>query len=281
LDFEGKIIWTNRSYKFYSQHGYGASPLLYQDLLVVPFDGSNDGEDKRIGWKQPWDKSFVLALDVKTGKERWKTSRGQSRIAHVTPNIYRGPDGDEIISGAGDVVQSFAPDSGKLLWTVFSHGEGVVPSIVVGKKYIFSASGFEKPTIRAVRPGGKGDVTSTHIAWEQIKGVPTVPSFVYLEPHLFTITEGGVAMCLKEENGEIVWQERVGGNHASSPVVADGKIYFLADNGECTVIEASTQFKVLARSSIEERCQASPAISNGQIFIRSEKHLWAIGKTAP
>ena len=100
---------------------------------------------------------------------------------------------------------------------------------------------------------------------------------IYVRPHLFAITDGGIASCMKAESGEIVWQERVGGNFAASPVAAAGRLYFVADNGETTVIEAGTRFKVLAKNPLGEKVQASPAISQGQIFIRTEKNLFCIG----
>lgn len=278
LSMEGNVIWTHGDFKFYSQHGLGVSPILYRELVIVPFDWSSVGEDKKVGWQKPWDKSFILALDKKTGKVRWKGQRGLSRIGHVTPNILRENGRDQLISGAGDVIQGFNPNTGERIWWVRSQGEGVVPSVVIGDGLIFTASGFEKPTIRTVRTGGKGEVTQTHLAWEQTKNVPSVPSFVYVKPYLFVVTDGGVVACLKAETGDLVWQERIGGTHAASPIYAGGKIYFLSMEGESVIIEAKPEFKLVARNSINEYCQASLAASQGQLFIRSEKNLYCIGK---
>ena len=149
-----------------------------------------------------------------------------------------------LVSGAGDVVQGFNIQNGKRLWSVYSQGEGVVPSIVVGEGLIYTVSGFEKPTIRAVKPP-TGDGSEATVAWEQKKGVPMIPSFILAEKRLFGVTEGGVALCLDAESGEIVWQERIGGNHSASPVMAENRIYFLNEEGESTVIEASPVFKIL------------------------------------
>jgi outer membrane protein assembly factor BamB len=278
LSLEGEVLWTYRDFKFYSQHGLGVSPILSRDLLIVPFDWSSDQEDKKVGWQKPWDKSFILALDKNNGKVRWKAMRGLSRIAHVTPNILRESGREELISAAGDVIQGFDPKTGEKIWWARSQGEGVVPSIVIGHGLIFTASGFEKPTIRAIRTGGKGEVTQTHIAWEQTRNVPSVPSFVYVKPYLFIVTDAGIAACLKAETGEIVWQERIGGTHAASPIYADGKIYFLSMEGESVVIEAKPEFKLLARNSIGEYCQASYAASQGRLFIRSGRFLYCIGQ---
>lgn len=277
LSMKGDVVWANRDFKYYSQHGLGVSPRLYRDLVVIPFDWSSEGEDKKVGWQKPWDKSVILAFDKKSGKVRWRGQRGLSRIAHVTPNFLRQNGEDQLISAAGDVIQGFNPANGERVWWARSQGEGVVPSVVIGDGLIFTASGFEKPTIRAVRTGGRGDVTQTHIAWEQTRNVPSVPSFVYVKPYLFTVTDAGIAACLKADTGEVVWQERIGGTHAASPIYADGKIYFLSMEGESAIIEAKPEFKLLARNTIAEYCQASPAVSRGQLFIRSEKALYCIG----
>ncbi len=274
LDFNGAVIWTNREFKFYSQHGLGTSPILYHDLLIMARDGSHPPPDTGVGWHTPWNEAYVLALDKTSGKLRWKTPRGSSRLAHVTPQIMTVNGRDELISGAGDVVQAFDPEAGQKLWSIPSIGEGVVPSIVIGDGLIFSASGFGKPTIRAMKPDGNGREAA--IVWEQNKSVPMVPSFLYLKPHLFAITEGGVAMCLNAATGEIVWQERVGGTFWASPVYAEGRIYFLSEAGETTVIEPASAFKVLAKNPLEGKCQASLAVSGGRLFIRTDKRLYCV-----
>jgi outer membrane protein assembly factor BamB len=278
VGFDGKIAWTNTEHEFYSQHGLGASPILYRDLLIMPFDWSSPGEDKTVGWQKPWDKSFVLALDTNDGKVRWKGKRGLSRIAHVTPQVTEVDGKPQLISGAGDVIQGFNPANGELIWTVRSQGEGVVPSIVVGDGIAFTSSGFEKSTIRAVKlAGAKGDVTQSHIAWEQTRAVPTIPSFIYTDGLLFTIKENGIALCINAKTGEIVWQERIEGNFAASPLLSDGKIYIVSMEGECMIIKAGRKFEELGRNHLRELVQASPAASRGQLFIRTDKHLHCIG----
>lgn len=289
LTLDGAIVWRNRDVQFYSRHGLGASPLLHDDLLIMPFDGSNPtstagvypkvSDEEKLGWQIPWDKSFIAALDVKTGKRVWTAKRGLSRIAHVSPIVAKVDGKETLISGAGDRMQGFNLKTGELIWSVYAQGEGVTPSPVVGNGMLFASSGFEKTTLRAIKLGqAKGDVTESHIAWEQKKGVPTQPSPIYVEPYLYAITDGGIATCYKPENGEIVWQERVGGNHSASPVFADGRIYFLSEGGETSVIAPGSEFKVLARNALNEKCQASIAVSQRHLFIRGEKHLYCLGK---
>jgi outer membrane protein assembly factor BamB len=276
--FDGNVAWTNCQFNFYSEHGIAVSPILHEDLLIVPFDWSSDGPDKTLGWRKPWDKAVIIALDKRSGQVRWRGARGLSRIGHPTPVVWTEGGRPQLISNAGDAIQGFDLTTGERIWNVYSQGEGVVPSPVVGDGLVFTASGFEKPTIRAVRLGGTGDVTSSHIAWEQSKGVPMMSSFVYQRPWLFTVNDTGVAMCLKGDSGEIVWQERLGGNHSASPVCAEGRLYFLAEDGNATVIEAGPQFRVLARNPLEERCQASMAVSRRRLFIRTDKHLFCLGR---
>ena len=280
LSMDGAVLWTNREFKYYSQHGLGVSPILWNDLVIVPFDWSSRGPDKTVGWQKPWEDSVILAYDKGTGKVRWRGKRGKSRIAHVTPQVMTDGGLSVLLTAAGDVIQGFDPATGERIWTASNPGEGVVPSLVVGGGMVFQTSGFTDPAIRAVRLGGKGDVTATHVAWEQKKDVPMIPSMLYAEPHLFTITEGGAAVCLKAATGEIVWRQRLPGPYSASPVWAEGRIYFLSERGETTVVQAGPEFKVLATSALGEKCCASPAVSGGRIFIRSEKNLYAIGGAA-
>ena len=279
LDFSGKILWTNRGYPFYSQHGLGSSPILQGDLLIMARDGSNDGEDKGLGWQRPWDRAYVVALDTKTGHERWKTARGLSRISHGVPALWTAPNGRvQIVSEAGDVVQGFDAVMGERLWSSQVVGEGKVPSTVIGGDLVFTAGGWGgRESIKAFRLGGRGELGTNNLVWEQKGFMPKIPSMLHVEGLLFAITEVGMATCLKAETGEVLWKERVPGNFGASPVYAEGRVYFVADNGETTVIQAKPEFKILARNPLGEKVQASPAISQGKIFIRSEKHLFAIG----
>ena len=279
LDFEGTVVWTNHDVNFYGHHGLAASPILYEDLVIMAYDGSSDGENNKVGWKIPWQQAVLLAVEKKTGKTRWRGKRGLSRLGHVTPNILRRNGTTQIVSGAGDAVQGFDPKDGRRIWSVYSKGEGVTPSIVVGDGLIFSCSGFEAPTIRVIRAGGTGDVTTSHMVWEQTKGVPSLASMLYVKPHIYSVSDKGIVTCFQGATGDVVWQERIGGKHSASPIHVDGKIYFLTEaEGESVVIEAGPELKILARNRIEEKCKASMAVSQGNLFIRSEQHLFCIGR---
>jgi outer membrane protein assembly factor BamB len=287
LAFDGAIVWTNRDVQHYSRHGLGASPLVHEGRLIMPFDGSNpvtvpgqypnNSAEEKLGWQTPWDRAFIAALDTRTGQRIWTARRGLSRVAHVTPNLLgAGPDA-QLISAAGDVIQGHDPRTGERIWTVSSPGEGVTPSFAMGDGLIFTASGFGHTTLRTVQTGGRGDVTATHIAWEQRRGTPTQASLLYVKPYLYGITDGGIAHCYAATTGEVIYQERIGGNFCASPVYADGRIYFLSEQGETTVISAGAKFQVLARNPLNEKCQASMAVAQGHLFIRTENSLYCVG----
>jgi hypothetical protein len=277
VSFKGDVVWTNRDFNYYSEHGLAVSPVLYKDLVIVPFDWSSEGPDTTLGWQKPWDKAVIVALNKNTGKVQWKGQRGASRIAHVTPQILNENGSDQLVSGAGDVVQGFDLTTGERIWTARSPGEGVVPSIVIGDGLIFATSGFGEPAIRAIRTGGRGDVTQTHIAWELRDDVPKIPSMLYVKPYLFLVTEGGLAKCIKAATGEVLGEARLKGKVSASPVWAEGKIYFLSEEGVTTITETGPEFKIIAGNELGEKCCASLAISQGQIFIRTENNLYCIG----
>lgn len=262
FDTNGKRKWINEDYPHYSQHGLGTSPVLEKGLLIMARDWSSEGSEPRVGWQIPWDKSYIVSLDARTGKQVWKTGRGMSRIGHVTPNVM----GSTLVSGAGDVVQGFDIRTGKLLWTGRSQGEGVVPSIVLGEGLIFSVSGFEKPTIRAFKPGGE-------IAWEQTRGVPMISSLLYADGLVYSFTTAGIAWCFRASNGEPVWQGRLGGEFSSSPILLAGRILIANENGELFRLKAGEKFEVENKTALGEKVQASPAVSGGKLLVRTASKL--------
>ena len=275
VDFTGKIVWKNSEVKFFSLHGLGASPILANGQVIMPFDGSSR-KDTQVGWKIPWDKAVVLSLDAGNGSVRWKGTRGDSRVGHVTPLLIN--DGSQLVSAGGDRVQGFDPETGKRIWSIYSQGEGVTPSPAVGGGLIYTSSGFEAPTLRAIRLGGQGDVTKTHIAWEQKRGVAALSSLLYVKPYLYSISRDNILHCIDASSGKIVWLERLSGVHWASPVYADGKVYILSENGVTIVLRPGAKYDEVARNDIGDTCLASMAVSQGNFYIRSAQHLYCIGK---
>ena len=287
LDFEGRVVWTFREFRFYSRHGLGASPLLEDGLLVMPWDWSTDpdkeGADReRVGWQLPWDRSFVFALEAKTGKLAWKTGRGQSRIAHITPTVWTDASGrKQVISPAGDVVQGFDLRTGERLWSAENPGEGVSPSPVIAAGLVIQPNGFGgADSVRAFRlEGAQGDVGERTMAWEQAKNAPKLASMVQTGGRLYAVAEGGMAWCADACSGEVLWRERLDGStFASSPILAGDRIYITGDEGLTFVLKAGERLEVLAKNPLGERVQASPAVWNGHLVIRGERHVHCIGE---
>ena len=275
MDFKGEVLWKNADFDFYSLHGLGASPVLAGDLLIMPFDGSSR-EENTLGWKEPWDQAALVAWDCSSGEVRWVGQRESSRVGHVTPILIE--NGKRVVSAGGDRVQAFDTATGERIWSIYSQGEGVTPSPVVGGGLIFTSSGFEEPTIRAIRPGGKGDVTTSHIVWEQKRGVPALPSFLYVKPYLYSITRDNILHCLKAENGNIVWHKRLEGTYSASPLFAEGRIYITSEEGLTTTFAPGREYKELGQSRVSGVCKASLAVSGGKFFLRSSEYLYCIGK---
>lgn len=281
-DRGGNVVWTNRNYPHYSKHGMGTSPILYRDLLIMARDGSSDGPDPALGWTKPWDKAYIVALDVRTGAERWKASRGMSRVSHGVPVIWgEASGGPQLVSESGDVLQGFDPATGARLWTSRVIGEGKVPSVVLGEGLAFTSGGYSgRESIKGFRLGGSGDLEESNLVWEVKRGMPKVPSLIHVAPHVYAVSDAGVLSCIVAKTGELLWQERLGGNFSASPISSEGHVYFLADDGTTTIVEAGPTFRVISRNLLGEKCQASIAVSNGRLFIRTEKNLYCIGGSA-
>ncbi len=281
LDFEGNLRWTNQELDYYSQHGLGPSPILYKNLLILAVNPSNREEPKGLGWQEPWDGSFLLALDKETGKEVWRGKRGMSRIAHATPIVITVNGKDQILSPAGDVIQGFDPTDGSLIWTVKTHGEPCVPSPVMAGLDTFTAA-MPGDGIKAVRVDGKGDCTETHLIWTQKRNVPMIASFLYVKPCLYTTTDNGSFSCFDAGTGEFLWQKRLGGSLNPSPLYADGKFYVLSEQGATSVLKPNAdptkEPELISKNDLEEHALASIAVAGKRLLIRTDRYLWCVGE---
>jgi len=258
----GEIVWKTKLEYDNGQHGTGGSPVLYQDLLIISCDGN--------------DVQYVVALDKLTGKVRWKKSR-EGYQAYTTPLIVDLPGSPQVISPGAFRAISYDPRNGKELWQV-TYGEGFsnVPRPVYGDGLVFICTGFQQPSLLAVRLDGKGDVTKSKVQWKLDRGVPLTPSPLLVGSELYMVTDNGIATCVDAKTGKEYWRARVGGNHSASPIYADGRIYFLSEEGESVVLAPGQQLKPLATNQLDGRTLASMAVANGSIFIRSETHLYRI-----
>jgi outer membrane protein assembly factor BamB len=276
-DFKGNIIWTNTDLDFRSQHGLGTSPILYDDLLIISINPT----DQDDGFQIPWDKSYLWALDKNTGKERWRGKRGMSRIGHSVPVIIQVNGKDQILSMTGDVIQGFDPKTGEQIWTVKNFGEPAVPTPAIGDGVIFTSTRLTTP-ILAIKTDGRGDVTDTHIVWTQDRHSPMTASFLYVKPCLYTATDEGTFAAFDAATGNLLWQDRFEGRLDSSPIYADGKIYATSHVGITKVYKPNTdptkRAEIIAVNEIDETVQATLAVAGKQLFLRTETELWCIGK---
>jgi outer membrane protein assembly factor BamB len=266
LTTTGEIVWKTRL-NYQSQHGNGGSPALHGDLLIINCDG-NGGD------------AYVAALDVKTGKTRWKTNRRQpADQAYTTPLVINAAGRDQVVSIGAYRAAAYDPANGREIWRVaYDDGFSNVPRPVFGQGLVFIATGFQQPTLIAVRPDGTGDVTRSHVAWTLRRGAPYTPSPILAGEQLFIVNDAGIATCVEAKTGTIHWQQRLGGNYSASPVLADGRLYFLSEEGVTTVIEPATTFKRLATSQLDGATLASMAVAERSFFIRTQSHLYRIGE---
>lgn len=264
LTTAGVVVWKTQL-PYESQHGNGGSPALYRDLLIISCDGS--------------DQAYVVALDTRTGKVRWKTPRRYpADQAYSTPLVIRVGERDQVVSVGAYRAAAYDPESGKEIWRVsYTDGFSNVPRPVFGHGLVYLATGFQQPSLLAVRADGTGDVTKTHIAWTLQRGAPYTPSPLLVGDELYVINDLGILSCLDAKTGAVHWLQRIGGNHSASPTFADGRIYFLDEDGVATVIAPGKIFRKLATNTLDGAMLASMAVSNRSIFIRTHTHLYRLG----
>jgi len=264
LDTNGKVLWKV-TLPYDHLHGTGGSPVLYGDLLIYSCDGT--------------DVQFVVALDKRTGTVRWKTPRPKpGYMAYSTPLVIKVNGADQLVSPSAYRTIAYEPATGKEIWSVdYADGFSNVPRPVYGHGLVFLATGFNVPSFLAVRPEGKGNVTSSGVAWRLSRGAPLTPSPLLVGDELYLVSDNGIASCLDAKTGKPHWQQRLGGSHSASPIYADGRIYFLNEDGEATVLAPGKQFQKLAVNALSAQTLASIGVSGGSFFIRTSQHLYRIG----
>ena len=261
----GKQLWLVRPGTHDGGWGFSNEPVLYKDKVIV--DGDSKGD------------SFLIALDREDGKTLWRVNRSNKGISYSAPLIRELAGRIQLIQCGDRCVTGFDPDTGEELWKVDGPSEEFVATPVYSEKagLVFISSSWPKRFIFAIRPDGTGNVTQTHIAWQDTEGAPYVPSLIVAGDFLLSVNVSGVAFCYEAATGKVLWQENLGRHHAS-PVLVDGLVFMINDNGEVNVIKPGPEFDSIAKYELGEMCYASPAISDGQVFLRGFKHLFCIGK---
>ena len=277
-----RVLWQRRDLPCNHWRGPGSSPTLWRNLLILHFDGA--------------DLQYVVALDKNDGHTVWKTNRsidfqdltpegkpvrdGDFRKAFSTPLVVEHEGVPLLISVGSNATYCYDPATGKELWRVEDrrfHTGTVRP--VVGHGMVYTATGLPRGDLWAVRLGGHGVVTDTHVVWKCTTSVPNRPSPVLVGDLLFMVNQdSSVVSCLDAKTGAAIWRERLPGlgKYSASPTYADGRIYFFNENGTCPVIEAGRQFKVLAQNKLDGGFMATPAIAGQALFVRSKTHLYRI-----
>ena len=281
FDFSGKELWARDIQKDYGQFGlnwgYGSSPLLHGDSLYVQV----------LHGMRTDDPSYLLRIDTATGKTRWRverptSARMESPDAYTTPALLQYNNVTEIVLTGGDVVTGHEPATGKELW----RAEGLNPTDdpnfrIVASPVVFGdliiAPTRERPML-VLKAGGRGNVTKSHLLWTFDMG-PDVPTPVTDGKHVYVINDRGIMACLEARTGrEIYARQRLKpGTYSASPVLADGHLYITNEDGLTSVVKAGPEFQVVAENDFNDYTLSSPAVSNGQIFFRTTKYLWAIG----
>ena len=269
FDFNGKIVWHRKFGIIDNYHGPAGSPVLYKDRVFIYQDAN----------PAPGQRAFVGAFDKKTGKTMWETPRSET-VGWGTAVVINTGERDELVVSSQRRVAAYDPDSGKELWTVRGMTFEVIPTPVVGHGLVFASSGRAGPTM-AIKPGGSGDVTATHVAWSSPKGSPFVPSGIVVGDLLYLINDMQSILTVHEAaTGTLVYQNRLGvaqrEGFSASPVHVNGKIFFTNDDGQTFVVEAGRSFKLLHVNELGARTLASPALVDGTWYWRTDEALVAI-----
>ena len=274
----GKVIWQRRDLECNHFRGAGSSPILFGDLLIMHFDGS--------------DVQYLLALDKHTGRTVWRTNRsvdfqdvgsdgrveaeGDFRKAFATPQVVMSGNQPVLVSLGSKASYGYDPRNGRELWRIVDRGAHS-PSArpVAGHGLVFYPTGWGGSLV-AVKPDGRGDVAATHVVWRVTRGVPNKPSVLLAGDLIVMINDAGVVSALDAGTGAAVWQGRLPGEYSASPILAGGRIYFFNEDGRTTVIEAGRTFKRLAENQIGDGFMASPAVDGNALILRSRTHLYRI-----
>ncbi len=265
-DFAGNLLWHYDAMTVKTTHGTGSSPLLYKDLVILAQD-QNQAD------------SIFLAVNKYTGKKVWQGKRARA-MTWTTPVAVRVGDHDELVIAGAETVRGYDPATGKELWSLRGPTQEVIPAIVIGKELIYSASGRNGPTL-GLRPGGQGDVTTTHMAWRAVRGGPHVPTPALVHGRLYTANDTGILSCLDAATGKLVYQERLEDSFSASPVVAGDLLYFCAESGTTYVVRAGDTPDIVARNDLGVPILASPAVVDGRIYLRTAEELVCIGVASP
>jgi outer membrane protein assembly factor BamB len=268
FDFAGNKIWEKIPGRFYSRHGFCSSPVLYKDKVIVNCD--QDAE------------AYIVALDKSTGKEQWRINRPNRFRSYCVPLIVEAGGKTQMVLSGAQNVNSYNPDTGESIWIIKGPTEQYVASLVYGDGLFFLTAGFPEYHNLTIRPDGVGDVTKSHIHWHESKTKANkasyVPSPLAVGKFFYMISDQGWLSCFESQTGNRTFMERLGTHHSGSPVLADGHVYLTDDHGITYVLKGNGAYDLVSRNPLGDECFSSPAVSHGQLFIRTGSYLYCIGK---
>lgn len=263
-DFEGREVWRVKPGRFASIHGYCSSPVLFENTLIVNGDHDGDG--------------YLVALDLETGKTVWRINRPNNTRSYVTPIIREFAGRTQLVLSGSKSISSYDPRSGNLWWYTDGPTEQFVASPVDNGELVFVTAGFPEHHIVAIRPDGSGNVTESHVVWHVEKNCSYVPSPIIVGDYLLVVTDNGIGRCFQAATGQRAWMERLGEKYSASLVASQGRVYCLDEAGVMKILVPGPKLQVVAENKLGEPCYASPAIADGQLFIRSEDSLFCIAE---
>ncbi|MBM4076389.1 MAG: hypothetical protein FJ267_12210 [Planctomycetes bacterium] len=248
-------------------HGSGGSPVLQNGKLVVVCDGSSN--------------PFVAALDADSGKIAWKSPRSvPARINHsfVTPTVAMINGKAQVFAPGPNHFAAYDVESGKELWKVLAPGWSVVPQPVLADGMVIYNHDYDNPELLAVKLGGEGDVTDSHVVWRLKRGAPSTPSPLLIGEELYFVSDKGIATCVNSKTGDVHWTQRIEGNYSSSPLYVNERVLFMNESGVATWVKHSKQFEELGKNELPGRTFAIPAFSNGAMYLRTDEVLYKFAK---
>ena len=265
LTLDGEMVWKTVSVEYKPVHGNGGTPIIVNDTLVFSVDGAATTK--------------VIALSLVDGSPRWtfdRESNAPRKFSFSTPALIEVNGSQQIVSPGSDVVHGLDAKTGEMIWKVTYDGYSVIPKPVLYNGLLYVCTSYNTPWIYCIDPSGKGDVTETHVKWSHQKQVPHTPSIIVRDDLIYMVSDRGIGSCLDAQTGEVVWQERIGGNYSASPIYTNGLIYLQSEQGDATVIEASRDFKVVSKNTFGERTLASYGVANGTLLIRTAEKLYCV-----
>jgi outer membrane protein assembly factor BamB len=278
LDHKGNLVWQRDFGPFVSQHGCGTSPIIYKGKVFL---GNEQDDVKFVKESKRSGKSFILALDSKTGQTLWQTPRNSAVVSYATPCVYepKGAKPEILFNSQGHGVYAADPDTGKIIWEFEkAFDKRTVSSPIIAGDLILGScgSGGGGNFVTAIKPP-EAPEGKPRVAWQIKQSAPYVPTGIVWGDLAWFWSDSGIVTCATARTGSIHYQERVGGDYFGSPVWIEGRLFCVSTSGELVVVEASDKFNLLHRYPLRETCHSTPAVALNRLFVRTEKHLWSVG----